>query len=337
MEIQQKEKENILRWDGRKSGFYEVYYLKWNDPKSRTAAWIRYTLTSPSLKSIKPYCELWGIFFNTDDTSKNFAIKKRFPIYDLSWSTDKFHINIKDAVLEMDHCTGALKDKKLGNSLKWDLKISSDSDTYYYFPSERFYTGAFPKTKGLSPHVDARFSGTFTVNGKKIDLDGAPGQQTHLWGKKHALRWAWGHCNSFDEDPTALWEGLDAQIRLGPVRSPHLGLFYLRLDGKDHFFNSPINWITNKTKWKLGKWKFELKNNDIKIKGLVTCDHDQMVAVTYTDPDGELLWCNNSKIASIKLNISDHSGKSLAQLTSKDTCAAEFVDRVTYIEVPVRI
>jgi len=337
MEITRKEKDNILRWDGHKTGFYEVYYLKWNDAKSRTAAWIRYTLTSPSMSSLKPYCELWGIFFDVDDTRKNFAVKKRFPIYDLSWSTDKFHINIKDAFLDMNRCKGALIDDKLGNFMEWDLNISSDGDTYYYFPSERFYTGGFPKTKGLSPHVNARMTGTFKVNDKTFKLESVPGQQTHLWGKKHALRWAWGHCNSFDQNPDALWEGLDAQIRLGPIRSPHMGLFYLRLDGKDYFFNQPVDWFRNKTRWKLGRWKFTLKNSEIEVKGLVTCDYDQMVAVTYTDPDGELLWCNNSKIASIELDVMDSQGASIARLTSKNGCAAEFVDRVTYAKVPVRL
>jgi len=337
MAISEKEKNNILKWDGQKRGHYEVYYLKWNDFESKTAYWVRYTMTSPLPHVGNPYCELWGIFFDMLDSSKNFAVKTRYPIDKLDWDKDRFRVKIADAQLAMNACHGKIIDPKKNYSLEWNLSFDSKSETFYHFPSQRFYTGGFPKTKALSPHVDARFAGKIVANGREINFKDAPGQQTHLWGVKHAHRWAWGHCNAFKEDPGAVWEGLDSQIMLGPIVSPHFRLFYLKTDGVNHYFNTLKHWFGNKGNWKIGLWTFEAQDNEIKIVGEITSKYDDHVAVTYNDPDGNLLWCNNSKVASIKIDVFNKAGSRIKQLTSDHGCAAEYVDRKIYPEVPVRI
>ena len=337
MTIMQKETDNLLRWNGIEKGVYEVYFLKWNDAESKTAMWVRYTLTVPVSPDKKPYCELWGIFFDVEKPGNNFALKNRFPIYDLSWQKKKFEIRIADAMLTQTLATGQLEDSRTGHTLDWDISFDSISPTYKYFPNEFLYKGGFPKTKGMAPHSNGRFAGTVIANGRTIVLDDVPGQQAHLWGTKHAHRWAWGHCNAFAEDKDAVWEGLDAQVKIGPIVSPHLKLFYLRFDGRDHFFNAPLLWVMNKSDWKLGRWKFAMRNRSISVEGSINCEYEQLVAVTYTDPDGSNLWCNNSKVASIKIKVFDLENNLLADLTSQDACAAEFVDRVQYSEVPVRI
>jgi len=337
MDLSRKERDNILRWDGLAKGFFEVYYLKWNDEPSRTAGWVRYTLTSPKKNVGKPYCELWGIFFDAENPKNNYAVKRRFPIYDLAWETRKFMVRIAGAELNMDRCFADVTDPKTGHSLAWDFRIRSGSDTYRYFPSEFFYSGPFPKTKVLSPHMDARFNGRVVVDGRQIDVCDAPGQQIHLWGARYAQRWARGHCNTFSEDPCAVWEGLDTQIRMGPVKSPHLKLFYLKFDGRSHFFNSPAYWFKNKSRWELGRWEFEFADREVRVMGVVNCEYDEIVAVTYTDPDGKKLWCNNSKVASISMKIFNPSGTLIGTLSSDHGSAAEFVDRIIFPQVLVRI
>jgi len=337
MSRSEKEQSNLLQWDGAKAGFYEVYYLKWNDAKSQTAAWIRYTLTSPTDQKVPPYCELWGIFFDAKSTEKCFAVKNRFPITKFSWAKDYFDLRIDQAVLTMDECKGGIEDKKTGHALSWDLKLDSLGAPYRYFPSEWFYKGPFPKTKGISPHYDGRFSGRIIANGRKIDFKDAPAQQTHLWGVKHAKRWAWGHCNAFAEDPALVWELLDAQIKVGPFTSPHFVNGALRFQGRDYMFNAPADWLRNKSAWDLGRWDFTMKNDELMVNGRIQCDYDKLVTVTYTDPDGELLWCNNSKIADIEIRISDAQGQKLGEFHSEKACAAEFVDRIIYPQSPVRI
>jgi hypothetical protein len=329
-----KERDNLLRWNGRR-GWYEVYYLKWNDLASRTAVWVRYTMTSPAQTSVEPYCELWGIFFDAQRPERNFALKDRFPIKLFSWDRDRFLVTVAEAELAQNSCHGELAGG--GHRLVWDLRFDSNTPSFHHFPHEKMYKLGLPTTKVLSPHESARFAGELIADGRRIALDAAPGQQTHIWGTRHAHRWAWGHCNAFSQDSRAVWEGLDTQVKLGPLVSPHLKLFYLRYGGKDYLFNGFTKLISNRSRWELGRWTFAATGPELSMKGEISCRPEEMVGVTYTDPDGQNLWCNNAKVASISLNLFGPGRKPVATLTSDHACAAEFVARKTYPEVPIRI
>lgn len=337
MSVDEKEQGNLLRWDGRKHGFYEVYYLKFNDQNSRTAAWIRYTLTSPLKKIGEPRCELWGIFFDATEPKNNFAVKQSYPIDRLSWDLERFRVGIADAGLEMNRCHGSIDDPRRGLSMAWDLKFDSETPLFYYYPWKRLYRLPLPKTKVLIPHLDARFSGKLVAGGREIEFKDAPGVQTHLWGAKHNLRWVWGHCNTFREDDTAVFEGADGQIKHGPIDSAHLKMFYVKARGREHYCNALLKWLTNRSKYRLGHWEFEACDKEVRIVGEVKSDFDRFVGVKYQDPDGEDLWCNNTKTASISLKIFDKQGRPITELTSKEGCAMELVDRKTYPEVPIQI
>jgi len=337
IENRSKEADNRLRWDGARRGFYEVYYLKWNDRSSNTAAWIRYTLTSPLREVADPYCELWGIFFDAAEPRRNFALKKRFPISELSWSASPFALRIGEAELRHDTCRARIVDAGSGRSLAWDLRFDSADPTHRFFPAEWLYERGFPRTKILSPHCNGRFSGVVEAGERKIELADAPGQQTHIWGTKHAHRWAWGHCNAFEEDPEAVWEGLTAQLALGPFASPRLSLFYLKTRGEIHRFNALPRWLLNRAAWDLGSWRFRFENESIRVEGEIDAPYESFVGVAYMDPDGEELWCSNSKVAPIRLSLYDAFGKPIGELTSRTSCAVEFVDRRVYEQVPVRI
>ncbi|MFC1654667.1 tocopherol cyclase family protein [Myxococcota bacterium] len=333
----EKEQGNMMRWDGRKRGFYEVYYLYANDPQSRSATWIRYTVTSPLEKAGEPRCELWGIFFDIADPENNFAVKQTYPIDRFSKDPERFRLGIADAVLEMNRCHGSITDPKSGKSLSWDLQFDSSTPAYPYLSWKPLYALPVPKAKALVPHQGARFSGKVTANGREINLKDARGQQSHLWGTKHALRWTWGHCNCFKEDDSAVFEGIDVQIKSGLLEKLHLKMFYLKFRDRIHRFNSLPQLIKNKSSHGLGRWEFEARNKEIRMVGQASCDFDRMVGVTYQDPDGDLLWCNNTKVATLNLKLFDKSGNPITELTSPEGCAFELVDRKTYPEVPIQI
>lgn len=333
----EKERDNLLRWDGASQGWYEVYYLKWNDLVGRTAGWVRYTLTSPSPGQGEPYCELWGICFDALDPAKNFALKQRYPIGRLEFDRNRFRVAVAGAELSQHAAAGALEDRERGLSLSWRLEFDSAGPSFHHFPDRWMYESSWPKTKVLAPHQRAMFRGEVLANGRVISLRDAPGQQAHLWGRKHALRWAWGHCAAFAEDPEAVWEGLDSQIQLGPLVSPHLSLFHLNWQGREYRFNAIGRLIENRSRWELGRWGFAAEAGGLAMLGAVACRYEEMVGVTYTDPDGDKLWCNNSKVATIRLELRDQRGRKLAELNSDRACAAEFVDRRIYPAVPPRI
>ncbi|NLH49763.1 MAG: hypothetical protein GX444_14365 [Myxococcales bacterium] len=321
---------NRLRWDRRRRGFYEVYYLKWNDRESQTAGWIRYTLTSPKPGIGDPFCELWAIFFDAREPRHHVAVKNRFPIAFLQNTAEPFLLRLDDAELSSRHCRGRINDSPEGAAFAWDLTFASPDPPVPLLPHRALYDlTAFPKTKVLVAHENARLNGRVQVGSRLIELRDAPGQQTHLWGVKHAQRWAWGHCNAFTEEPDAVWEGLDAQIRLGPF-DPHFTLFYLKAFGREHWFNSFAHLVRNRSAWGPESWEFSAENQEVSLSGVIVNRPADIVTVTYMDPDGALLYCHNSKIADLRLTVTPRRGGETKTLTATRLCAAEFVDRVIH-------
>ena len=51
------------------------------------------------------------------------------------------------------------------------------------------------RTELVLAHADLVISGTLDLGGRRLDLDGARGGQAHLWGTRHAERWAWTHAS----------------------------------------------------------------------------------------------------------------------------------------------
>ena len=91
---------------------------------------------------------------------------------------------------------------------------------------------------------------------------GAHGGQAHLWGSKHATRWAWAHCNDF-----TAWDGgarSDTFVdgvsvfvprfgrELGP-NTPVVG----RFGGGDLMSIKPVRSDRNLSDFDLGGWRFE--------------------------------------------------------------------------------
>lgn len=332
-----KEQANLLRWDGSRSGFYEVYFLKLNDARSRTAVWLRYTLTSPGSGGEAPRAELWGIFFDAADRRRHFALKRTFAIEQLRFDNNRFALELGPAGLSQGACHGELEDQRRGHRLRWELRFDSAAPPLFHLPHPRLYSAPLPKTKLVSPHVDACFDGWVEADGRRLEIAAAPGQQTHMWGTRHGLRWCWGHCSAFAEDPTAVWEGLDAQVAVGPLSSPPLKVFFLRHQGRWHRFNRLRQWLTNRSQWEVGRWTFEARSDALRMIGTVDCALEDLIGVTYTDTDGSPLWCNNTKIADIRIELSDPTGAELGRLTGRGTSALEFVDRRIVPEVPIWI
>jgi hypothetical protein len=326
----QIDEANALRWDGKRRGYYEVYYLKWNDAASRTAGWVRYTLTSPRPEVGEPYTELWGIFFDAADPAASFGVRNRFGIEALAHRAEPFSVGIGEAELTATRATGQITPTGGGPLLEWDLTLTPRDAPAKPFPHAFMYAQEkFPATKIIVPHQNSLFSGTLSAGGRKIAFVDAPGQQSHLFGSKHAQRWAWGHCNSFAEDPEAVWEGLDAEVKLGPAQ-PHFKYFYLKAFGREFWFNSLPQLVRNHSKWTPGGWRFEAVGEDATLRGTINSPADRFVTVGYMDPNGALLYCHNTKIATIRLELVDPHGAPLGELTSQEGCAVEYVDRRIY-------
>jgi hypothetical protein len=83
------------------------------------------------------------------------------------------------------------------------------------------YAASVPRTKPVSLHPSARFTGHVTVDDRVIDVDVWPGMVGHNWGSEHAERWIWLHGLGFDGEPTSTWiDVVLGRLRLGTVTTP---------------------------------------------------------------------------------------------------------------------
>jgi hypothetical protein len=352
--VQPGEAENLTRFDGARPGFYEVYFVEVQDPALSTGLWVRYTLRSPLKSSGNgaggPVAELWAMYFDRRDPTKSHALKRTVPFGEAEIGRDRFSFKIGAARLDQTGCKGEIEQG--GRRIAWDLEWGEDK-CLTHFPSSRMYSGAFPRTKVVSPHFDLRARGTYTGQpGEVFTLEDAPGQQSHLWGTAHALRWMWAHSNTFVEDKSAVFEALTAQVKVGPVAIPQLTMFALHYKGGEYLFNKPIELLrSNESRtdaeasspryFPVGKWIVGGGNKDLRFRGELWADTRSYLGVRYTDPDGSHLVCNHSKVANARLEIMlpDGSGgwRVADTLTSTGGTAIEFVGREPDPRIPVLV
>src|SRR5919201_5670215 len=168
------------------SGHYESYYLRAAHPSEPLGVWIRYTVHKRP--GAEPNGSLWFTLFDAGaDGPVAFKVTQPAP----QAGTVDF--------IEIGHArfgTGVVTGEAGGAA--WTLGYETNELPLLHLPREWMYRARIPRTKTLSPHPAALYSGTVNVNGRTIDLDRWPGMVGHNWGAEHAERWIWIHGIGFD-------------------------------------------------------------------------------------------------------------------------------------------
>jgi hypothetical protein len=297
---------NGLRWNGR-PGHYEVYYLTLTDPLTGVGVWIRYTMLAP-LRGVDgaPTASLWFAAMDPRrGATPTLARKATFPIESMHAHREPFQLQIDAATLSDSGTSGAIED------VRWDLR---------WAPSEIAYEHVHPilrrarvaNTVLVLPHADLAIDGSIQIGGEKLELHGAGGGQAHLWGSKHAVCWAWAHCNDFStfDGRSAGGEFVDGVSvivdRLGRETRPSTPVVG-RIDGRDFHSTSPLRVLANDSTFALTGWRFEAIDGPLKLIGEVDADRGLLAGVTYHDPDGELAYCYNTETATMRLRVYERS------------------------------
>jgi hypothetical protein len=304
------EADNHRRWDGHTRGRYEVWYLTFNDPATGDGFWIRYTLEAPTEGHGEPYAQLWFARFSTapgaDPARATFGINRKQPIATMTATTEPFAITIGANQLGHGSARGSLSGA--GHAAEWDLTWTP-GETMRWLPSVMYRNGGLGETTVLSPSPDLALRGTMTVDGHTYRLDGAPGGQTHLWGKKHAFTWGWGHCNGFTGAPGVSFEMLTVRLRRRGVTLPWLTLATLRTPDVDVAFNRfDQAIIAPRPRLETGRMRFTAMGLTAKLEGEYRCPPERLVRAEYADPDGEPAWCHNGCAADLTLKLWRRAG-----------------------------
>ncbi len=324
------EYDNRMNWDQRKFGHYEVWFCTFNHRLTKTGFWIRYTLESPLIGHGDVHCAVWFAFFNPKAPEKNFAIHRQYPLSALSYEGNPFHLQIADASLRHNHFKGMLEGDT--HSASWDLGFPPNFFTHNHLPALVYKTD-FADTKVLSPNLMVNIIGRVTVDGITYDFDGDPGSQSHLWGKKHAHAWAWGHCNAFREDPTACFEIISVRLKRFGLVTPTLTFFSLYLGSEVYHLRHFSDLFRTKSRWETGLYQFSGVSDRFKIEGEMRCRPEDLIQARYTDPDGEAVFCQNSEVANASVTVWNRRSslspfKKVCRLTSRNTSHFEYAGRL---------
>jgi hypothetical protein len=283
---------------GQRAGHYESFYCRANHPKRPLAFWIRYTLFSPAGRPADALGELWAVAFD-GETGRHAVAKHDVPIADCRFDRDAFAVRVGDAELGPRRLTGS------AGTLAWDLAYDGTEPPLLLLP-RRLYATALPKAKSLVPLPLARYIGSYTVDGHRLDVDGWVGSQNHNWGREHTDRYAFGQVAGFDGEPDAFLEVATVRTTLaGSLSTPWLTTLVLRHRGVEHSLVSLRRAVTAKASYRYFSWDFASSDREVEITGRITAEPDAFVGLRYRNPPGGTKLCLNTKIGAAKVTVRD--------------------------------
>lgn len=122
------------------------------------------------------------------------------------------------------------------------------------------YERAFPKAKALVGTPNAVYTGTLTVDGHEIPIDGWRGSQNHNRGSRHTDNYAWGQVAGFDGAPDAFLECATAQLKLGPFWTPRLTLVVLRDEKQETVLNGLVQAVRAFGRFDFFTWTIDTRS-----------------------------------------------------------------------------
>ena len=288
---------NVLQWDGGPA-HYEVYYLSVTDPRSATGLWIRYTMRSP-LKGAGE-CSLW--FMAMDRDGSRFARKATYPIEELVAEPDPFRLTLAGADLSDRGMAGGFEDVVVGALVG---AVAAGGRARPPAAAARGHRQDDPRARPSGPRGlgHGALRRARARPGRRPRRPGAPvGLQARLRAGRGRTPTT---CAASEGEPRpgAYLDGVSVFVprfgrELGPS-TPVVG----RFGGDDFRSTSPLHVTRNPSRFGLTTWHFEARDGKRKVVGEVDAPRDSLVGVTYHDPDGDLAYCYNSEVASMRLNF----------------------------------
>jgi hypothetical protein len=271
---------NALRWDGG-PGHYEVWYLTLTDPATGIGVWLRHTVLAPLDGPAEG--ALWLVATAPD--GDRFARKATFPAAGLEADSRPFRLTLGEADLTDRGAAGAI-----GSDAAWELSWEPRLAPYAFVHPLLARAGV-AETQLVLPHADLEVSGTVRIGGRRLELDGARGGQAHLWGTRHAARWAWTHCNDLRDPegaprPDTFVDAVSVHVaRLGRVMGPITPVVG-RFRGEDFVATGPVALVRARSRFGLSTWRLEARAGRRRIAAESDAPRATLAGVTYHDPTG---------------------------------------------------
>ncbi len=288
-----------MRWDGRSRRHYEAWYTTMNQISTGAGFWIRYALLVPRNGSAN--IQVWFTSFVPDLSGAQVAVVQKYSLDQFSVSAAPFRVRMGPNTLESGRMTGMINAG--GTPVTWDLVYESVTDPLQNLP-DVFYNTRWTRSKFLTPHPFLMIGGKIQVGDHSFILNGDPGQQGHIWGRRHADEWTWFHCSSFIEqggDPVAGYvTGITAQQRFaGGLALPPLNFGHLVWKDRHLQIRPATPWSE---RWK-GIWEWNGSTEDEDVKVTLSIPWKEMVLAPYEDPAGHSILCHHTDLADCVLHF----------------------------------
>ncbi len=286
------------RPDARR-GHVESWFLKANDPRGRRALWLKWTVWAGDRDPRIAVAETWAVAFGAEKS--HVATKTSVP-----FEQARFDRRVIDATVDGCHLTSRTARGRVesgGRSIAYDLTIEPRQAPYLFYPARWMYTGPIPSQKTVTPVPDASISGHLEIDGERWTLEGWPGMIGHNWGR-HTELYVWGHCNAWDDGDDVVLEGASARVRTGGVLLPLRTGLMVRHHGTSYPLTDLRSVARNEATLTPRRWQFRGRGPRVELKGEMWAESDDFVGLFYTNPDGVILHCLNSKIAHAEVTLS---------------------------------
>ena len=316
-------------------GHLESTFIKLNDPAGKRALWVKNTIFAPTERTSggPPYergrtvAEAWAVAFDRtpDDepptsyrevrpgqapVTRHVAVKRTVPVEDAILSPERpYKISWAGVSFDGRRLEGRIEHGDA--EIRFDLELSArDPSPLTLFPLDAMYEGRFPKTKAVSPIVDAVANGEVEVrrrDGRRRtwDVRDWPAMEGHNWGVGHADLYAWAHVNCWNEPEGRglVLEGFSGKVKALGLTTPLITLIGVRHRGV-RYEGRGLELLRMRGRIEgLRRWVFSAELSGASVEGELELAPDDTVGLYYPNPTGEMTYCLNSKIARARITF----------------------------------
>jgi hypothetical protein len=281
------------------AGHYESYYAKACHPDGGLAIWIRYTVHKRPGRP--PTGAVWFTMF--DAAAGVSASKARFD--EPSAGADRY-IGMGGCRFAPGHLAGRAVSRQLVAA--WELGYDMTEPPLYHLPGTWMYRAPVPRTKLLSPHPTAHFSGWVDVGEKRIEVSDWPGMVGHNWGAEHPRRAVWIHGAELGGRRGAWLDLAIGRVGLGPITTPWIANGALCLDGRRWRLGGVGRIGATEVEDASDSCSFRVAGKGIEVSGTVSASRRSFVGWEYAQPDGVTRQTIHCSIADLRLEVSRRPG-----------------------------
>lgn len=281
------------RWRGQ-PGRLEVWYATLSDPVSSAGLWLHHEIVAPTTEPA--YGHGWVTWFPAEQPprTERFGPVPIQPAVDPA-DPDAAWFHAADTRAAYQRFTGQ------AGSLAWELSWTDTGTPLWTFARAAWERELLPGAQVvIAPTAD--FTGSVTVAGAALPVDGWRGGVSHIYGHGNARRWGWIHADLGGGDVLEVVTAVSHKPGLRRLKP--MAFIRFRLDGKDW----PARGLPSprmRTTLGLTHWQLEGRIDGRQVLIRVDQPAQRCISLGYTDPDGAAAVCTNTEQADVYVEIDD--------------------------------